>query len=757
MNNNKLNFNNQLNDYNKLITTIFNAIKLQNWDNLIDIIKSNNIDYNIKDNNGIYLLEHIVLFNKIDIVKLLLNKNIRFDIFIEDGKSLLYNVIKFAYVDILKLFIDYNNNKIITNNIFEIIDNHFDIPLFYAIKFNNIDCINLIIDNMSNLLFKNKFGENALFLAIKSKNLDIFKLLIQKIPINSTNSNKENILHVMIQNKTYDMFNYILHNFEKYKILSLINGIESVNNLSVFHYIFIYFDYEFLSILNNHNLLYDINLNIQDNSGNTFYHYFINNIVSINNITFSYINIINQITNILNNLKFNYNLFNIDGNLPGHILADNIYIFNNNKLNILINSIISNSNLNIQNFNGDSIFLILIKKKFWNNIKNILINKKLNIFIINKNNKSFIDFINKKDLPDFINIIVQSYLNCLNTHNKLTFINDFDNNCKNYLNNNTKNNNCYQTIYNVINNYIIEFTNNKNIYNVSSFPLIYNKIKIIKNYKNISTCTYSGSTLDVFCGLLYLTKKFNSKLKILNSSLQLINNKFNNIITCTNNNKRICEIKGFEINWKNQSLHFPKKIQNLLSSNKYQFFIIPINIELIINNESYIHANYLIWDLKFKEVERFEPHGYDHPSGFNYNPNLLDFHLTNISNNLNFTFISPHSYLPKIGFQKIEISELNNTFIGDPNGFCSLWCIWWTDMRLSNLNIPRHKLAYVLIQQIINDKLSFKNIIRNYSIGITSIRNNLLNKINIDNNDWLNDTINDNNISKLNTILLENI
>ena len=45
----------------------------------------------------------------------------------------------------------------------------------------------------------------------------------------------------------------------------------------------------------------------------------------------------------------------------------------------------------------------------------------------------------------------------------------------------------------------------------------------------------------------------------------------------------------------------------------------------------------------------------------------------------------------------LMLDELKSDYIGDPNGFCALWCIWWTDIRLSNPNIPREKLVKMLM------------------------------------------------------------
>ena len=575
-----INFNDEIDNQNKLITSIFNNIKLQDWNSLFDIIKYNNIDYNIKDNSGIYLLEYLILFNKIDIIEVILNKNIRIDITIENGKSIVYTILKFSYVDILKLFININK-KNISKNIFEIVDDDNDIPLFYAIKFNNIECIQLVIENMISYLFKNKMNENALFLAIRSKNIEIFKIIFNKISFNlsTKNINGENIFHIIIENKTYDIFNLLLENYDKQKIISLLNSVD-YNNLSVFHYIFIYFDYEFLKLLDNNNLLNDINANIQDNSGNIFYHYFINNVINLQNIDFNKMNNIILMIDIINKIKFNYNLYNIDGDLPGHILAINIDFFNDNKLNILINNVLTNSNLNIQNFKGDSILFLLIKANYWKNIKNILINKKLNIFKLDYKNNTLFNFINNKNLPDFIDIVTESYLNIINNSDKI-FNDESDNFCKRELLNNRKK--CYNIIYNKIQLNINIFIKNKNIYEVSSYPKINKFNKIIEKYKNISSSTYTGSTLDVFCGLLYLSNKF-KKNNILITSLELLNKKSNNIILCNNINKKICEIKGFEVLWKNQSLYFPMEIEKFISNNKYRFFIIPISIEFIIDN-----------------------------------------------------------------------------------------------------------------------------------------------------------------------------
>ena len=54
----------------KILKYIFNQISLNNWDNVLNIIKSNKkkIDFNIPINN-IYFIEFLIINNKLNILK----------------------------------------------------------------------------------------------------------------------------------------------------------------------------------------------------------------------------------------------------------------------------------------------------------------------------------------------------------------------------------------------------------------------------------------------------------------------------------------------------------------------------------------------------------------------------------------------------------------------------------------------------------------------------------------------------------------
>jgi hypothetical protein len=179
-----------------------------------------------------------------------------------------------------------------------------------------------------------------------------------------------------------------------------------------------------------------------------------------------------------------------------------------------------------------------------------------------------------------------------------------------------------------------------------------------------------------------------------------------------------------------------------LSSSKIRFIIIPLGIEL----EEGSHANYLIFDKKTYELERFEPYGSSSPYKFNYNSKLLDSVLNFKFNEIDISikYVSPDKYLPKIGFQYFDVYEAKTQKIGDPGGFCALWSIWYADMRLSYPDIDRVSLVNKLLKEIKRNNISFKDLIRNYSVNITNIRDTIFKKVGITINEWINDQISKN-------------
>ena len=431
---------------------------------------------------------------------------------------------------------------------------------------------------------------------------------------------------------------------------------------------------------------------------------------------------------------------------------------------------------------------------------NILIKKKLNIFIICENFTTIFDYINNNDFDEFIDLVVKSYLyqlslnsdwketwnkkcslisndkikNILSIHNSEEYL--FQHFNKNYNNVNKNNdlqnkfNNCYD-IFKLKIIKAIELFKLNNKTKIKSYPSNNQFYNIIPTYPNVTVSTFYGFTIDIISGLFYLHDKFmNKKDYHFDSSLSFVDLD-NNIINCNivneKNLKKICEVVGFEIYWKHfnfiisnsdRKILFNKLTTMTTLNKKYKYFVIPLAIELYCNNKFYSHSNFIIFDVTNLICYRFEPHGSEYPNKMNYKPKELDKNISTLVDflELGFKFVSPEEYLPKISFQQKEIYE-ENSYVGDPDGFCSSWSIWWSDMLMSYPNINPNDLQKKLFYEITNSKILYRELIRNFSFNITKIRDEFLSQLNIDINDWTNDAIDDSTINKLNNLLIKKI
>jgi hypothetical protein len=265
-------------------------------------------------------------------------------------------------------------------------------------------------------------------------------------------------------------------------------------------------------------------------------------------------------------------------------------------------------------------------------------------------------------------------------------------------------------------------------------------IQINKN-EEIEACNFVGLSIDVLIGLLYLLNKHSNACSTITTNF-IKNNElcsYLSVVGFETNTK--CEFMNFEIVWIYKKLFFSENFvdnfKKCVDNKKIRFVIIPLGIEI----QEGSHANYIIFDKQTYELERFEPYGAHSPSNYDYNEHLLDsilsFKFNEIYNNIK--YISPEKYLPKISFQYLDVYEKKTKKIGDPGGFCALWAIWYTDMRLSHPDWDRKVLAEKLLKEIRMEGLSYKNLVRNYSQNITKVRDDIFRDVGININNWIND------------------
>ena len=141
--------NDKFHEKNNNTNILFNLIK-NNKDidfiNYITKFPKDDIDVNIKDSNGNYLLSIAIIKNFIKIIEILLEYDAKTDIIDAEGHSILYYPIKYNYQEALELLINHDN-KSFGLSLVNIEDTRKSVPLFYAIKYKNFQALKFLINN----------------------------------------------------------------------------------------------------------------------------------------------------------------------------------------------------------------------------------------------------------------------------------------------------------------------------------------------------------------------------------------------------------------------------------------------------------------------------------------------------------------------------------------------------------------------------------------------------------------------------------
>lgn len=163
--------------------------------------------------------------------------------------------------------------------------------------------------------------------------------------------------------------------------------------------------------------------------------------------------------------------------------------------------------------------------------------------------------------------------------------------------------------------------------------------------------------------------------------------------------------------------------KNFLKCNTKRFIALPFGF----NCKDYGHANYFIFDTEKKTLERFESFGKVTSKCLKddiVNQKIVELFKENLKGTKyeDFTYIKPLEFLPEENVQTIQEEEDRwlERKKKNPVGFCSVWSLWYIDLRTSNPDIEPH----ALIRQAIEDikkleekrKGSFTDFIRRYSL-----------------------------------------
>jgi ankyrin repeat protein len=737
------------------IIKLFKFITEHSWEDFYNYLnKSKDIDVNIRDKFNNYLINYAVISNKSKIVKLLIEKGARIDIIDNDGHSLLFVPIKFNFLDILDILIESNNNTI-GISLLNIKDKQGNTPLHYAGKVNNVEAVQTLLKYKANVNQVNYSEYNSLHSAISSRSTDIVKLILDnQIYINAKTDTGETALHIACNFKLEEVVDMLIKKNIDVNIADNDNQFTALNYAIKLQNIPI-----ITNLISN-----GADVNFQDYFGDTVLHQCIKEQ--------NYVIIDLLITSIHTSNKINYNLYNMDSELPIHIFFYRLDTFEENKRS-LVENFITNSNLNFQNKQGVTPLHLICQQDSWKSFKLQLSKKKMNIFIKDNKDNRPIDYVNKEDVKDFINIVSDSYLYRLRNTNFI-WKEDWENICKKDTKTFTKEdqqqiakykkngNGDDDTCKNIIKNKITSiYKNNSDNCTYSSYPSKqFKKCITIDTGDKIEFCTFVGNTIDILFGLINLLNQHPDTCSTLDKDFihsKEVCDHYRSLGVKIDDT--LCNYLNFEVLWTYNHIffasNFNKNINKCLKNKNKRFIIVPLGIEIDIGS----HANYIIYDKKTNEVERFEPYGRGVPSEYDYKPNLLDKILENrfLSIDPDVKYIAPKQFMPKISFQHFDFLERWSKKIGDPGGFCALWAMWYIKQRLTYPDTDRTYLIGELLKNIRLKNISFKTLIRNYSENVIKIRDNILNKAGITINDWINEQYNENQRFKIMSEIMKSI
>ena len=370
---------------------LFTYIKEHKWEKVIDKTNnSENIDFDIKDDNNNSLLMYAIMYNKLDIVKLFVEKGARLDILDYDNRSILYIAIKLGYIDIVEYLLKIND-KTIGVSIVDVKDKNKNIPLHYAILNKHVKATELLLKYNSNIYATDAYGNNALHLAIYSRSLNIFNAVLKLTSnVNKQTDIGETALHIACNLQIMEMITGLLNHPD-----ININIADYDNQFTPLHYAINISNNDIISLL----LKYNADPNVQDIYGNTSLHYCISdgNIQSFRLL----------IDSLVSNNKINANLWNIEGKTLLHMIFD----INLSNITDWIDKIIEYSNVNIQDIDSMTTLHHLIQTGLWRRYIYALKKKKIDVSVLDKYDKRAIDYLEKngdnsqKHKDDFIRIV----------------------------------------------------------------------------------------------------------------------------------------------------------------------------------------------------------------------------------------------------------------------------------------------------------------------------------------------------------------
>jgi hypothetical protein len=168
------------------------------------------------------------------------------------------------------------------------------------------------------------------------------------------------------------------------------------------------------------------------------------------------------------------------------------------------------------------------------------------------------------------------------------------------------------------------------------------------------------------------------------------------------------------------------------------FIIIPLTLEIESEQELDTHANLLIYRNNTRELEHFEPHGFEYMGPNHAKVNrvvnkFLSLSVDGINAQLNkgglpdIKLIKASDICPssRNGVQVIEENSTLPRSVIEPEGYCAAWSMFFAEMCLKNPEIPSRQINDAILNE---NRLHNENYLRRVIRGYTCLINNKMAK-----------------------------
>ena len=398
-------------------------------------------------------------------------------------------------------------------------------------------------------------------------------------------------------------------------------------------------------------------------------------------------------------------------------------------------------NINMADNKMDSVLNLLVHNDNWKMYQDILVDRKLKIYLQNKDNHRPIDGINPSDMDDFLGMVYRSYLNQLGSD--IEWVDEID----------TKVSLALEKGENIghYKKYLMD-----KIIKGQSYPFKKQSDQMIRLIipPKTNITHFSSYTYNYICFLYYIMDKY-PQIKIpcqaenqSSHSKNLYRELTGPYVEKTSDNAIFRSIIKDYLNhspalinhviiWKNPKKYFISPYmmaaidRTLKNYSDTRFILLKITIITDTNSN---HANMIIYDVVDSSVERFDPYG---SVPFYYSKQIDEMLKELFKSRPHARYLSPRELTDGASFQTIaDESNKINYAENDPSGFCVAWCLWYVEMRFKNLKINPESLIKRTIYQINKSEDKFKDYIRDYSSYLDFEKNNILDKAGVPKKYW---------------------